>query len=950
MKAKVLFFLFLVVWSAAKAQNISVRGDVINGIIHEGVPEAVATLLRASDSTVLARDTTQWQFNRDIGSGGNSRQYIDRTSGTVFAMKVPRMKEIILQVEAKGFEPYLRYIDVEREAKRGIINLGSLYLYPTMKENTLNEVTVSATKIKMYYRGDTLIYNADAFDVKQSETLRKLVEQLPGTEFKDGVIYVNGRKVDNLLLSGKNFFNGNIGMMLDNLPAYIASKIKVYDKAGEMSELTGRDMHDKEFVMDVHLKREYTGVWLAKLRGDIGTRETWGAQGFLMRFDERQMFSLTTDVNNLNQQRRMSDNTTSSHDMPQGRTQRNFARLDYYFEPNKSLRFTANVQGTHNNKKVRSWTNTETFLETGSMMERAESQSRDKDTRIEGTLSVRARKQKHWQHTLSYNIAYGDIQRRSDMQRVTYLWNDGADTLNTLLSPYMSNGTTSKHNPTLNSMFTLGDDILNAKLDFSHNKSTFRSFNNYNLTYYNGDAPDRRRRFIHNANLHSRASASVDFVHRYERIDRFDGTLTPYLRYTHSHGNLSHPEYRLERMAEWSERMEWGMGSLGILPEGDWRAECLDIANSYYTLQDDDEAEGGMKLSHKIKTEKGNTWEMSANASLSYTHRDMHYTRSQQEQTVRHNALFFTPTVSLKWKQPRSRTWQSEAGIRYDTRGRTPMLTQLLTLRDQADPLNISLGNASLRNAYAHNTSLNYTVRYRKGQRISLGSSYQRTHNDIGTASHYDIQSGVRTYRPVNSNRTHSAHGSVYLFTPLDAKKHFSVNAGASFNYAQNTQLSSTSARASQGLLRVLSPEAEIGLHAKASKWLNINCSSKTSWKKMRQPGMHRDYRETTLSASANAQLPWDIYLDVKSQTRLLHGSISSSQRSAFTSINATLQRAFLDGKLGIILTGCDLLNQNTTFISLVSDVARTERYTNVLGRYFLLSATYHLNWQKKRK
>lgn len=147
------------------------------------------------------------------------------------------------------------------------------------------------------------MYNAGAFNVSQMDKLKSLVAQLPGTELKDGVLKVNGRPIENLMLSGKDFFNGNIQAALDNLPAYVVSKIKVYEKAGDMSELTGRNMHDKSYVMDVKLKREYIGTWIAKLQADGGTSRLWGSQGMLMRMDDRQMFTANFDANNLNEKR-----------------------------------------------------------------------------------------------------------------------------------------------------------------------------------------------------------------------------------------------------------------------------------------------------------------------------------------------------------------------------------------------------------------------------------------------------------------------------------------------------------------------------------------------------------------------------------------------------------------------------------------------------------------------
>lgn len=56
-------------------------------------------------------------------------------------------------------------------------------------------------------KNDTLVYNADAFQLSQGSMLDALIEQLPGVQLKDnGVITVNGKMVSSLLVNGKDFF------------------------------------------------------------------------------------------------------------------------------------------------------------------------------------------------------------------------------------------------------------------------------------------------------------------------------------------------------------------------------------------------------------------------------------------------------------------------------------------------------------------------------------------------------------------------------------------------------------------------------------------------------------------------------------------------------------------------------------------------------------------------
>jgi hypothetical protein len=76
--------------------------------------------------------------------------------------------------------------------------------------NTLGEVTVTATKLKMFHRGDTIVYDATAFKLPDGSMLDDLIRQMPGVTMNDdGEIFVNGRKVDELLLGSRSFFSLN---------------------------------------------------------------------------------------------------------------------------------------------------------------------------------------------------------------------------------------------------------------------------------------------------------------------------------------------------------------------------------------------------------------------------------------------------------------------------------------------------------------------------------------------------------------------------------------------------------------------------------------------------------------------------------------------------------------------------------------------------------------------
>ena len=88
-------------------------------------------------------------------------------------------------------------------------------------------------------KGDTMVYNAAAFQLAQGSMLDELVRQLPGVRLENGQITVNGRFVSSLMLNGEDFFKGNPKIALDNLPAYMVDKVKVYERQNDRDRALG---------------------------------------------------------------------------------------------------------------------------------------------------------------------------------------------------------------------------------------------------------------------------------------------------------------------------------------------------------------------------------------------------------------------------------------------------------------------------------------------------------------------------------------------------------------------------------------------------------------------------------------------------------------------------------------------------------------------------------------
>ncbi len=233
-----------------KQRTVYIAGGVYDSFTKARI-KAVVTVMRA-DSTVVATDTCElWNTTSNFG------------------FNVPRQAaQLIIKAEAEGYDDAFVSYELRPQGRKRYYEVPRLLMKRSRggvyKSVGLDEVVVTGTRVQIAYRGDTIVYDASAFNLPEGSMLDALIRQMPGAELKDdGTIYVNGRKVDYLLLNGKEFFKGKNKLMLENLPYFTVKGVKVYEKSTEKSERMGRDVEPKDFVMDVGLKREYARSYIA---------------------------------------------------------------------------------------------------------------------------------------------------------------------------------------------------------------------------------------------------------------------------------------------------------------------------------------------------------------------------------------------------------------------------------------------------------------------------------------------------------------------------------------------------------------------------------------------------------------------------------------------------------------------------------------------------------------
>lgn len=270
----------------ANAQKYAVNGYIKDFLTHEPIDSTTVTFLDEDSSVVkvFSPPKRYWQY-----------QMCDT---------LPRAGTYLIKVEKRGYETAWKkqtFKYVPHRITEGAF--GTIYL-TKIRQVDLQVVVVKATKVKMVMKGDTVVFNADAFNLSEGSMLDKLVEMLPSMKIsEEGEITFNGRKVESLLVNGNDFFNGDASVALKNLPAYMVNKVKMYDKMSFSDKALGYTTEERRnempLVMDVNLKKQYEASWIANVSAGYGTSGHYAARAFALRFTKQSnvaVYGNTSDI------------------------------------------------------------------------------------------------------------------------------------------------------------------------------------------------------------------------------------------------------------------------------------------------------------------------------------------------------------------------------------------------------------------------------------------------------------------------------------------------------------------------------------------------------------------------------------------------------------------------------------------------------------------------------
>lgn len=268
----VLLFLPLV----ALAQNRTVNGHIQDKQNGGPLPGATVQLKSTTDTTQIYGAIAQ----------PNGR----------FSISGLKEQNFVLIIRSIGYKTYRKSIQLtNRETDLGTFKLVS-------DNQVLEEVEVTGTMERATMKGDTTQFNADAFKVNPDANAEDLIKKMPGVEIDGGTIKAQGEDVKMVMVDGKPFFGNDPNAALKNLPAQSVEKVEVFDRKSDQAQFTGFDDGEEQKTINIVTRPEFRNGTFGRVYGGYGTDERYQAGGNLNNFKDDQRLSIVGMSNNINQQ------------------------------------------------------------------------------------------------------------------------------------------------------------------------------------------------------------------------------------------------------------------------------------------------------------------------------------------------------------------------------------------------------------------------------------------------------------------------------------------------------------------------------------------------------------------------------------------------------------------------------------------------------------------------
>ncbi|MBN4072866.1 TonB-dependent receptor [Crocinitomix catalasitica] len=908
----------LLIWFAgtANSQSVKIYGQILDSL--EGpIPGATVMLVGAQDSILKSFSVS------------------DRDG--LFNFSNIKAGDYIFKASFFGYNPYEKAISISKNSQDTAV--GKVQLQSKM----LNKVTVQGHYIPIQIKGDTIEYDARAFETDEHDVVEDLLAQMPGIEVaEDGTITAQGKEVETILVDGEEFFSDDPTLATKNLPAKAVEKVQVFDRQSDMAEFTGVDDGVETTTINLKLKESHKKGLFGNIEMAGGTDapimpgETfedvfrYSAKGNIHYFKKKWQLSLIGMSNNVNET--------------------GFSIRDY-------INFMGGISNMMRDGGMG-------FQNLGGGLAMSGGGNNDGFLNTNATgFNFNYKPSK--QTVLNASIFFNNFDKSyiKDVDRTTYFTD----------SSLFTNEIVDQQSTTMNNR---GNLHFEQKFDSTHFFNIDLSGSWDLANYFNGslvnnyDSPDEATKLLISGfntkleqdNFSYNYSSAIDYRKKFAKAGRFTGggvsysgsngdasTTLDYLSTLYSMGvgtpnSISQIQDMIEKTGNLRTNWMWSepLSKKTLLQfEYTYRRKTSDRDKDVFDIDSD----GNQTVNNFFSAEADYlTFRHQANIKHKYISKKLRTTLGATYQyinlsgdsifTAPKEFHYVMPSFNMQWDVSKNGSFR----FNYSTSLTLPSLNQLQPLPDNSNPAEIILGNTNLEPEYNQTTRISFhkfdefTFTHFMA---SLSGTYVR--NNITYAQNIN-QFLIREITPENLGEEYSSNAYIATGSSLH-----SIH--TKFNISNTTTLANgiVMLNGKQDKYTSFYTQPKITIENINKKIINIKTGFTYTWSK-------NFYRDNDAFDNSYSNYNYFGTLKIRLQDRwVFRADINHYFYPDFDDENS--QQIILDAKIGINLTkskklqvyiaGYDLLNQNTGISQYYLQNIYEKETTTTLARYFMLGFKY---------
>ena len=909
MKKYIFLVTLISIGMSTLAQNLRITGYVVDAQSGQSLPGAAVLLTPASDNkkTTGQSSDLQGKFEFKNLAQGNYK----------------------ISLSFMGYQELTKSVTLTGQNA----DLGKLKL--SVKDQVVKEVVVGGTMVRQEQKGDTTVFNAEAFKVHADATTEDLLKKMPGITIEGTTIKSGGQQVKKVLVNGKEFFGNDPMLAVKNLPADVIDKIEVYDKQSDQAQFSGFNDGDEERTINIATKSGKNMGRFGKAYVGYGSDDRYEAGGNLNYFKGNQRISIIGLFNNTNQQNFSFDDIVGAMGSGGrgagmggnfmtgnlgGITRTNSIGINYSNTFAKKVELTGSYFFNNTNNKNTSEVIREYFPEGNS-------------TRVYNEYSKST--------TDNYNHRFN--------LRLTYQ----IDSLNSILfTPRVSWQRNENQSLTTSDEFTDAIQQLTTTNDIGSNNDGYS---------INGDIMFRHKFMKHRRTISLRAGTSSTFsdgktttYSLSESINNQNDNLTTNQLADNNSRNLTintevvYTEpigINSALMINYSPSFTTSEGEKTVYDKSydDYRANYPMTQLSNSTESEYNQHRAGLGYNYT----KG---AFNMTAGLNYQHASLTGDQTYPEKVLTdksfENAL---PSLMVTYRKGRTTNFR----LQYRTNTSAPSVSQLQNTVSVSNNRNYSMGNPDLKQQYTHNVMLHFAKTNPETSRsffamarLTATSDYIATstsiaRNDSVIGANITMPKGSQLDQQVNLNGYYSVNGFLTYGFPFKLiSSNININLGVNYqnkpgmyNHVKNNTDTYT---ITSGIVVGSNINENIDFTASYNPGYNILKSSAAT-------STDYNYYNHTAQLDLNYTFLRRLVFN-NSLGQIYYNGLGDGLDQNFTQWNASLAFKFLrDNRAELKFKVYDLLDSNKSISRSITESYVSTTNTQVLSRYCMVTLTFNL-------